>query len=362
MTAPHVLHVVQPVTEGAARCVAGWAAGVRDHGFAVTVASPAGGTLGAELAAAGVPWVPWAATREPGRGVPGEVRRLARVVAGVRPDLVHLHSSKAGLAGRLAVRGRVPTVLTPHAWSWHAAGPLLRPAVLRGERHLARWTDLLLAVSAAEAQEAARAGVRPRAVASVPQGVVVGAPVDRVAARDRLGLDARPLLLAVGRLVPQKGHDVLLAALAQLGELDVQVVLVGEGPLRGQLGGDPRVRLVGARQGVAEWLAAADVVVQPSRWEGQALVPLEAMAAGRSVVATRVGGAAEAVPAGAGAVVPPEDPAALAAALRPRLDGSRDPDAEGAVGRAHVLAHHTLGATVEAVAAAYDEVLARSRP
>ncbi|MCF2435668.1 glycosyltransferase [Streptomyces thinghirensis] len=64
----------------------------------------------------------WPATRSPGPALVSEVRRLARVIEDVRPDLVHAHSAKAGLAARLAVRGRVPTVFQPHAWSFEAVG------------------------------------------------------------------------------------------------------------------------------------------------------------------------------------------------------------------------------------------------
>ena len=110
-------------------------------------------------------------------------------------------------------------------------------------------------------------------------------------------------------------------------------MLVGDGPdeesLRSNAG--PRVHLVGKRADVADWLAAADVVAFPSRWEGMSLGMLEAMAIGRSVVATDVGGAEEALGGEAGAVVPPGDAAALASAIVERL---RDPARTAAEGRA----------------------------
>ncbi|MCZ9339229.1 glycosyltransferase, partial [Streptomyces sp. TRM76130] len=90
-------------------------------GLEVVAACP-DGPLAAALGALGADVRHWPATRAPGASLGAEVRRVARTVAEVRPDLVHAHSAKAGLAGRLAVRGRIPTVFQPHAWSFEAVG------------------------------------------------------------------------------------------------------------------------------------------------------------------------------------------------------------------------------------------------
>jgi glycosyltransferase involved in cell wall biosynthesis len=108
---------------------------------------------------------------------------------------------------------------------------------------------------------------------------------------------------------------------------------------------------------VPDWLAAADVVVAPSRWEGMALVPLEAMACARSVVATDVAGMAEAVPVEAGAIVPLGDRSALAAALGARLADSPRADAEGAAGRAHVVSNCDAAQASAAIADIYARLL-----
>jgi glycosyltransferase involved in cell wall biosynthesis len=154
---PAVLHVAQPTDGGVGRYVATVAADQRARGWAVTVACPPEGWLPATLAAAGVPSLSWPAAREPGPASSAEVLRLCGLVAAVRPDVVHLHSSKAGLAGRLALRGRRRTLFQPHGWSWLATAGSRALATLRWERFAAaRWTDVQLCVGEDEA-EAGRA-------------------------------------------------------------------------------------------------------------------------------------------------------------------------------------------------------------
>ncbi|WP_143642376.1 glycosyltransferase, partial [Streptomyces viridochromogenes] len=144
--APHILHVAQPVEGGVARVVADLAAAQLAAGWRVTVAAPPGGTLTDTLTALGCAVRRWEATRAPGPRLPGEVRRLARLVREVRPDLVHAHSAKAGLAARLAVRGALPTVFQPHAWSFEAAGPVVNRVALGWERWGARWAARVVCV------------------------------------------------------------------------------------------------------------------------------------------------------------------------------------------------------------------------
>ena len=163
-------------------------------------------------------------------------------------------------------------------------------------------------------------------------------------------------MLAVARLHPQKGLDVLQEAARSLPE-DVVVAVAGEGPQRDSLG--PPLRLLGARDDVADLLAAADVVVLPSRWEGSPLAAHEALLAGRPLVTTAAGGipalVGDADPAPA-VLVSAEDPAALATALRRLLD---DPAERAALAeRARVRAEQWPDAqrTVEDVLAVYLEL------
>ena len=362
MPALRLLHVTQPTTAGVARCVADLALSQQAAGVEVAVACPQDGWLGDELRAAAVPVHPWAARRGPGPGTAAELARLRSVLRGMRPDVVHLHSSKAGLVGRLVLRDRVPTAFSPHAWSFDATAGPVRTATLAWERAAVRWTRLLVCVSEAERRHGEDCGI------SVPRTVVVANGVDlvrlpmadaaeRLAARAALGLDpGRPLAVCPGRLARQKGQDVLLTAwpgvLAAVP--DAELALVGGGPDEALLrtGALPQVRFTGESREVGSWLAAADVVVVPSRWEGMALVPLEAMARGRSVVATDVTGMRESLPDSAGALVPAEDPGALAHAVAARLGGDIDADAEGRAGRAHVERAHDLRRSTAEITAA----------
>jgi glycosyltransferase involved in cell wall biosynthesis len=172
-----------------------------------------------------------------------------------------------------------------------------------------------------------------------------------------------PLAVVVGRLSHQKGQDVMLRA---WDETRAQVpgaalVLVGDGPERERLesGAPAGVRFAGQVADAAGWLAAADVVVMPSRWEGAPLVLLEAMARARSVVATDVAGAAEAVAPGCGEVVPVGDHHALARAAAERLLDRERADREGAAGRRRVEQSYDARTSCERMAEVYEEVLAR---
>lgn len=356
-----LLHVAQPTDSGVARCLAQLAAAQRSAGLDVRVACPPGGTLTDDLVAAGVPVLAWPATRSPGLAVAAEVRCLRAVIASVSPDVVHLHSAKAGLAGRLALQGTLPTAFQPHAWSYEAVTGPARRASVGWERVATRWTHLLVCVSEAERQLGAHHRTLPPRVAVVPNGVDLDALVsasraDRAEARARLGLADVPTAVIVGRLARQKGQDLAVAAwpLVRARLPTAQLALVGDGPDRASLqaaAGDG-VHLAGASLDVASWYAAADVVLVPSRWEGMALTPLEAMARGRSVVAADVAGVRESVPPRAGQVLSDLRPSSLAAAVLARLDGRVDADAEGRAGRMHVERSHSLAATTSATTAA----------
>ena len=365
-----VLHVSQPTDGGVGRYVADLASEQVARGWDVAVASPAYGELAEWIAAQGARHIRWTAGRMPGPSSVLHAASLARIVEREDPDVVHLHSSSAGLSGRLAVRGRRPTIFQPHAWSFEAVGGPLRAAAAAWERKGARWATAIVCVSEAERRRGEEHGVRAHWLV-VPNGVDLEtfseAPAaERAAARRRLELDDGPLVVCIGRLSRQKGQDVLFdawpAVLARVG--GAQLVLVGEGPDRTELErrAGEGVRLVGHRTDVDEWLAAADVVALPSRWEGMSIGMLEAMARGRSIVATDVPGALEALDDDAGAVVPPEDPAALADAIAVRL---LDPDraaAEGRRARQRAERNYDLRTTTARIAEAYDQVLgARSR-
>jgi len=339
-----VLHAAQPTGAGVARYVATVAADQLTRGWRVVVACPSGGHLAAELGARGVARLHWPATRSPGVDTVAETRRLRLLVRAVQPDVVHLHSAKAGLAGRLAMRGARPTLFQPHGWSWLAAGGATGRGALAWERLAARWTDLVVCVGEGEAAHARHRRVGARHVV-IRNGVdlVSFTPAGqraRAAARDRLGVGAQaPLAVCLGRVTRQKGQDVLLTAWPQVRRrcAGAQLCIVGDGDLLPALRGcaPPGVRFVPPVADPRPWYAAADVVVLPSRWEGLSLTLLEALASGCSVVVSDIPGLAEAITPGVGARVPVGDTHAVAGALTRRL---ADADLRSTEGQAAALA------------------------
>lgn len=324
---PTVLHVTQAVEAGVPHVVADQLTAGLAAGWRTVVASP-GGSMARLAEEAGAEVVDWQARRAPDPArLRVEVRRLRGVVARVRPDVVVLHSAKAGLAGRVLLRGSLPTVFMPHAWSWQAARGAQQHGAIGWERWAARWTQVFACVGDAEAAEGRRRGLRGR-FEVVPNQIDDErlrslAPADRASARELVGVahDER-VAVCVARLAPQKDHRTLLRSWERVLARSPQarLYLVGDGPAEAEvrrladrmLG----VRLVGGvdRARALAWISAADVVVCSSRFEGRALVPQEAAALGRAVVTTAVAGSDEGY-AGPGRVtVPVGDDAALGAA------------------------------------------------
>ena len=212
-------------------------------------------------------------------------------------------------------------------------------------------------------------GARPDRIRAIPNGcdASIFHPADRAEARQALDLPAdAEVVTYVGRLVPEKGLRELLVAAGELRSTRprLQLVLVGEGPMHAELAalaaaGDLPVRFAGTRPPaeVARWMCASDLVTLPSYSEGHPNVLVEALACGRPVVATPVGGIPEVVDAASGMLVPVRDPAALADGLRQALE--RDWD-EAALARRfsrdwRQVAQDTLLACEEVLAEARGE-------
>ena len=319
---------------------------LRAQGHALSLVCPdtaAARSLMERCAAAGVEVVPLLVRDERDRADYTELVRLLRQ----RCDLFHTHAGITweGCWGAwAAAEAGVPAVCTEHL-----------PNLLASEdgrafkQRMCRDVARAIAVSHGVARSLVAHGVwRGDAVRVVWNGIDTEAfsplsPHDRGALRRRvIGLDTDVrLVLCVGRFTPQKGHDVLLeaAALARLHEPRLVLALAGDGPLRddlvrqaARLGIADAVLFLGRCPHVLQLLTCADVVVQPSRFEGLPLAVLEAMAAARPVVVTDVIGCNETVVHGqSGLVAPPEDPAALAAALLVVLE---DPHAAVRLGQA----------------------------
>lgn len=328
-----ILLVLATSTGGVGRHVRSLARGLAARGADVTVAGPASTQQVFGFPTYAV--VEIGARPHPVRDAAAAItlRRLA-----ARADLTHAHGLRASA---IAPRGR-PLVAT-----WHNAlltgsgiGRLL-------ERHAARRACVTLAASEELVRAAVAAGGRD--VRFCP----VAAPQLTPTGHDP-GL-GRPLVLAVGRLHPQKGYDVLIAALPLLG--DAVVAVAGDGPLRAQLErAAPQIRWLGRRDDVADLYAAADVVVLPSTWEARSLTAQEALRAGRPLVATAVGAIPALVQDGA-VLVPPGDPRALGTAVRRLLDEPAEARAVATRAAAVAAAWPTEADTLAQVAAVYAELL-----
>lgn len=360
-----VLHVTQPTEGGVGRQLLALIADQLERGYDVAVACPPKGELPERAVAAGARHHSWTAARFPGPGVALETTALRRIVDRSNADLFHLHSSKAGLAGRLVLRGRRPTIFQPHAWSFEAVNGVIGRAALSWERMSARWAHLVVCVSEGERALGESSGIHAK-FRVIPNGVDLdafpeAAAGDRAAARARLGRsEVEPLVVCVGRLARAKGQDVLLDAWPRVRERvpDAALVLVGDGPDGDMLRrrATAGVELLGERDDILDWLAAADVVVQPSRWEAMSLALLEAMARGRSVVVTDVAGMPEILAGVEGAIVPVESPAPLASAIADRLLDAERAEAEGRANRRLVEAFD-LRRTTDEFADAYRELI-----
>ena len=322
-----VLLVLATSAGGVGRHVESLAAALVAAGLAVTVAAPA--TTARRFDLPGHVAVEVGERPSPVRDLRAlaRLRRLARDA-----DVVHAHGLRAGA---LAVLVGGPVVVTLHN---AVAGPCA--GVL--ERLVARRAEVVLAAADDLADRARALGARDVRVAPV-----AAPPAVRTGRDPGLG---HPLVLAVGRLHPQKGYDTLLAALPAIG--DAVVAVAGEGPLGdGLRERAPQVRWLGRRDDVGDLLAAADVVVLPSVWEARSLTAQEALRAGRPLVATAVGGTPALVRDGA-VLVPPGDPAALGTAVRRLLDHPDEAAAVAARGRAVAATwptEHDTGAQVRAV-------------
>jgi glycosyltransferase involved in cell wall biosynthesis len=245
----------------------------------------------------------------------------------------HPDGAGAVLLGKLL---GVPVVVKLHGSDVNVVGKM--PGPRRAMQILLPRADRVVAVSRALADAVAELGVPRDRIDVILNGVDgdLFRPRDRAAARAHLGLDAsRRLLLYVGRLQREKGVFDLLEAFARIapGAPEVDLAFVGDGPAQAELAAaaaplGARVRLVGAQPlaTVPEWMAACDALVLPSWNEGTPNVLLEALACGRRVVATRVGGCPDVVShPDLGALVPVRDPAALAPALLAAARAAYDP-------------------------------------
>ena len=347
------------------------AIGLRDRGHEVRIVSLTPlGEMGARARAAGL------STESLGmqRGIadPRGLTRLVRLVRAWRPAVLHSHMLHANLMAR-AVRLFAPVPAVVSTIHNIYEGGRLR---MLGYRLTNGLVDHVTIISQAAADRFVREGIVPASLLEVvPNGVDTDRyrsvpPGARERLRQSVGLGAEFAWLAVGRFEAAKDYPNMLRAFARVREEQPGAVLllVGRGSLQAEtealaatLGLEGRVRFVGTREDVPEFMTVADGYVMSSAWEGMPMVLLEAAAAGLPIVATRVGGNQEVIRDGAtGFLVPPGDDGALGAAmLRLMALPETERRAMGARGRDHVRQHYGLGRVVDRYEAVYREVLRR---
>jgi glycosyltransferase involved in cell wall biosynthesis len=300
------------------------------------------------------------------------VSQLRRALTRFRTDVLVTHGYKPNLVGWLASRGsrwrQVPIVRGYTAETWRVR---LYEAL---DRWVLRQFPRVLCVSEGTKLRLKEYGVEPDRVDVVHNAVDCGV-ASRVKPLDlRAQLSLPPdskILVAAGRLSPEKGHHVLLDAMRELDgwRPEVHLLLLGSGAKEEMLrhrveqyGLSKRVVFAGFQRNVLEYLAGADVVVNPSFTEGMPNVLLEASSLGRPIVATHVGGTAELVQNGVtGWLVPAGNPTALAQALVLALDDEPRARAMGARARRQVEARFSFEAQTEKLVHIYAELLQFSK-
>jgi glycosyltransferase involved in cell wall biosynthesis len=300
-----ILHVIQELgTGGAERILISAYRGAREAGHEVFVAA-APGPLAAELD--GEPFPLPLVQRKPWR-LPAAAAAVRQAVRASRPDVVHAYNPTMALAAGLVTRrGRKP----PGLVNLQGAAEEDWPAAVR----LVRLSGLApVACGPGVAAALEEHGVHP--AATVPNAVGPAPPPGERFAPGKV-------VLAVGRLVEQKNHELAIRAIAQVP--DATLAIVGDGPLRPELERlaaelEAPVIFTGVRKDARALMGAADAVVLSSRWEGLPLTALEALASGTPLVATSVRGLRELLTDGEDALLVPEDPEALASAIRRVLD------------------------------------------
>jgi glycosyltransferase involved in cell wall biosynthesis len=324
--------------------------------YSVTIFSAPGGALLAEAEKAGFKVVrlkhmrPELNLRED----PSAFRELLAELRKERFDIVHTHSAKAGVLGRLAAhRAGVPAIVhTFHGFPFHdfQLAPK-RAAYIAIEKQLGRITDQFLAVGGAVAAQAISLRIAPtervRTIASaIELNILPASPANRAAARQLMGVpESAQVVGTVGRLAPQKAPQDMVTAMESMGRSNVMFVWVGDGPLRQEVARlierrklSKNFLLLGERTDVAALLPGFDIFALASHYEGLPCSVVEAMTCGVPVVATAVNAVPEVViPGRTGLLVPPGAPALLGRAMAYLLDHP----AEGA--RMSVAARNQLG-------------------
>lgn len=346
--------------------------------FDVVLACAAGGLLDAEaLAAPGVRTVFIDSLRREISPLHDllALLEIAKLLLAEKPALLHTHSSKAGILGRLAAAlAGVPVVVhTYHGFGFHdRQSAVARSLYVALERLCARFTDALVFVSRANIDYAVAHGlVKIQNAVLIRSGVALSglpAPVDAVKLKTSTGIGMHKLLVvSIGNLKPQKNaSDFVAAAAAVLSEApEARFVFIGDGPQKAALqarafvlGLEGKVLFLGWRRDAAQWLAAADVFVMTSLWEGLPRALVEAMKSGLPSVCYATDGVVDLLKDGEnGFLIKPGDHAALAARVALLLKDEPLRRKLGSAAAASIGPEFDIDGMVRSQEALYDRLL-----
>ena len=301
----------------------------------------------------------------------GALWTLARVLRRERPDVVHLHGSRAGLLGALSARaaGIQPVIYTAHAFAFRREDyAVFRDVFVLAERATCALADQVICLTHGDLSAAKGAGIEMRHATVIPNGIDL-ARFNVDGDRRALGIpEGAPVIGMVARLVPQKDPTTFLHAARLVADAlpEARFLLIGDGPLRPaveatvqKLALEGRCLVLGTRQDVPQLLAAMDVLWLTSRWEGLPFAALEAMAASRPVVASRLPGINEVVEDGlTGVLVPPGDAPEFARATIALLSDAPRRAAMGTRALRRVAEHFSIERMVNSTVRVYHAALA----
>lgn len=374
---PSVLHFhLTPFRGGAEEHILSIVTKAREYGCLPFLAAPNSllKALAPELAEYGVKTFP-IETKPPLTTIK-LVSRLATILEDQNIDVIHCHSVISSLYAIAASRcAMIPIIETCHGREFWREGKLIKGSFWL-DRQASHFIHTFIAVSNAAARflkESKR--IASNKIVVIRNGrdlksLVPASAQERLQARAELGLNEGRAILLLGRLAIEKGHELLLEAIRLLGPSGARITLLfaGVGPLETELrkrcerdGVTHRVRFLGYQRDIKKLLAAADLVALPSVSEGLPLAAVEALAAGRPIVATRTGGIPEVVIDGqTGLLVPPGDAAALGKAIQTVLDSPALAHRLGTTGRQFVEQNFDLGVQLHQTMSLYHDVVGRA--
>lgn len=289
------------------------------------------------------------------------VNEFVALIRRIKPDIIHAHSSKAGLIARIAGRiCRVPVVFTAHGWGFSSGNPSIRKWIaLLSEKLAASLAKKIICVSENNRQLALNVGVgNQNLLVTVRNGISnISVPIANPA-KDP------PRLIMVARFHEPKDQSSLIKAIAQLSNSNIHLDLVGSGPsleackmLAQSLGIAEQVSFLGDRTDVSSLLAQSQIFILSTQYEGLPISILEAMRAGIPVIATNVNGIPEEVVHGkTGLLVPRQDVPALTEALNTLIKSPKTRQEMGEAGRQKFLQEFTVERMIDDTRSIYEQL------